>query len=363
MRKPFEETRIKNMRLKNRLVRSATWENMADEQGHMTDDLFSVYEALARGGVGMIITGYAFVLREEQPNPQMMGIYDDTFIDEYRRLTDMVHRHGSKIVMQIVYGGSFAGYPPEGRVIWSPSGVADLATAIVPKPMSREDIRRLVTAFGDAAYRVRESGFDGVQIHGAHSYLLSQFMNPYYNRRTDEYGGSIENRARIILEVYEEIRRRVGIEYPVLIKINSEDFIDGGATLEDSLALSKMLDERGIDAIEISGGGAGSGERIPPRRKIDSREKEGYHAVYAAQIAERIKAPVLVVGGLRSLEVIEELLERTPISLFSLSRPLLAEPDLPNRWQSGNRAKSRCVSCNGCLKMPPGGNRCVLEVV
>jgi 2,4-dienoyl-CoA reductase-like NADH-dependent reductase (Old Yellow Enzyme family) len=362
MRKPFEETRIKSMKLKNRLVRSATWENMADEKGHMTDDLFSVYEGLARGGVGMIITGYAFILREEQPNPGMMGIYDDTFIDEYRRLTDMVHSHGSKIVMQIVYGGSFSGYPAEGRLIWSPSGVADLATSIVPKPMSKEEIRRLITAFGDAANRVKDAGFDGVQIHGAHSYLLSQFMNPYYNRRTDEYGGSIENRARIILEVYEEIRQRVGADYPVLIKINSEDFIEGGATREDSFALSKMLDERGIDAIEISGGGAGSGEKIPVRRKIDSREKEGYHAPHAARIAEQINAPVLVVGGLRSLEVIEELLEKTSIALFSLSRPLLAEPDLPNRWQSNNRAKSRCVSCNGCAKMPPGGNRCVVEV-
>jgi len=362
MRKLFEKTQIKNLKLKNRLVRSATWENMADEKGHMTDDLFRVYEGLARGGVGMIITGYAFVLREEQPNPKMMGIYADDFIDEYRRLTDMVHSHDSKIVMQIAYGGSFAGYPPEGRVIWSPSGVADLATAIVPTPMSKEDIRRLVTAFGDAACRVKASGFDGVQIHGAHSYLLSQFMNPYYNRRTDEYGGNIENRARIILEVYEEIRQRVGDDYPVLIKINSEDFIEGGATQDDSLTLSKMLDERGIDAIEISGGGAGSGDRIPPRRKIDSREKEGYHAACAAKIAGQIKAPILVVGGLRSLEVIEELLGKTSVALFSLSRPLLAEPDLPNRWQSGDRAKSKCVSCNGCLKMPPGGNRCVLEV-
>ncbi len=361
MRKIFEAAKINRLDVKNRLVRSATWENMADDKGHMTGQLLKIYEELARGGTGLIITGYAFVTRDEQPNPGMMGIYDDTFTDEYRKLTDMVHEQGSRIVMQIAYGGSFTNYPPEGRLIWSPSGVADLATGVVPTPMSSEDIRTLVTAFGDAADRVKKAGFDGVQIHGAHSYLLSQFMNPHYNRRTDEYGGSIENRARIILEVYDEIRKRVGNDYPVMIKINCEDFIDGGATIADSLALSKMLDERGINAIEVSGGGAGSGKRTPARTKIDTPEKEAYHAEYATRIAAEIKAPVILVGGLRSPEVIEGLLERTKIEFFSLSRPLLSEPDLPNRWQSGDRAKSRCVSCNGCLRMPKGGNVCVLN--
>lgn len=349
------------LELKNRLVRSATWENMATEPGGMTEGLFKVYEDLARGGVGLIITGYAFVTRDEQPNPGMMAIHDDAFIADYRRLTDRVHELGSRIVMQIAYGGSFTGYRPEGRLIWSPSGVADLATKVVPTPMSRDDIGTLVDAFGDAAERVKKAGFDGVEIHGAHTYLLSQFLSPHYNRRTDEYGGSVENRARIILEVYDAMRERVGAEYPVLIKINCEDFMEGGATAEDILAVCKMLDQRGIDAIEISGGGSGAGDKIPVRRKIDTPEKEGYHADHAARIADEIKAPVILVGGLRSPEIIEGLLAKTKIELFSLSRPLLSEPDLPNRWQSGERVRSRCVSCNGCLKMPKGGNHCILD--
>jgi len=362
MRKIFEKTRIGGIDLQNRLVRSATWENMATDQGQMTEDLFKVYEGLARGGVGLIITGYAFVTRDEQPNPGMMAIHDDAFIADYRRLTDMVHEQGSRIVMQIAYGGSFTGYRTEGRLIWSPSGVADLATGVVPTAMSGEDIRTLVRAFGAAAERVKRAGFDGVEMHGAHSYLLSQFLNPYYNRRSDEYGGSIENRARIILEVYDEIRSRVGGDYPVLIKINCEDFQEGGATGEEILAVASMLDERGIDAIEVSGGGSGSGERMPVRRRIDAPEKEAYHAPYAARIADQIKAPVMLVGGLRSPGIIEGLLEKTKIELFSLSRPLLSEPELPKRWQGGDRARSRCVSCNGCLKMRKGGNVCLLNV-
>jgi 2,4-dienoyl-CoA reductase-like NADH-dependent reductase (Old Yellow Enzyme family) len=362
-RRLFEAAQIGSLTLKNRLVRSATWENMADEKGHITEGLFGVYEDLARGGTGMIITGYAFVLGEEQPNPGMMGIYDDSFVPEYRRLTDRVHALGSRIVMQIVYGGSCAGYPAAGRVIWSPSGVADLATGIVPVPMEKEDIRRLVKAFGDAARRVRDAGFDGVQIHGAHGYLLSQFLTPYYNRRTDEYGGSLENRARIVLEVYDEIRRRVGKEFPVMIKINSEDFIEGGVSAEESLAVSVMLDERGIDAIEVSGGVASAGERIPPRVRIDSSEKEAYHATHASRIADHVSSPVIVVGGLRSPGVIEELLDTTRIGFFSLSRPLLCEPALPLRWQGGDRSEARCVSCNGCLRRAEGGNRCILKKI
>lgn len=363
MRKIFEPTSIGGLQLKNRLVRSATWENMADERGHMTGSLFRIYDELARGGVGLIITGYAFVTRDEQPNPGMMGIYDDAFIGDYRKLTDTIHAHGSRVVMQIAYGGSFTDYRPEGRVIWSPSGIADLATGVVPTAMSREDITSLVKAFGDAAERVKAAGFDGVEIHGAHSYLLSQFITPYYNRRTDEYGGGIKNRARIILEIYSEIRARVGSDYPVMIKINCDDFMDGGATLADSVALAKMLDELGIDAIEISGGSSGAGEKSPARRGIHTVEKEAYHGEQAARIAEEIEAPVILVGGLRSPEVIEGLLDKTGIELFSLSRPLLSEPQLPNRWQSGDRARSRCVSCNGCLRMPKGGNLCVLGPV
>jgi 2,4-dienoyl-CoA reductase-like NADH-dependent reductase (Old Yellow Enzyme family) len=360
LRTLFEESKINGMTLKNRLVRSATWENMADAKGHMTEKLFRLYQDLAKGGVGMIITGYAFVTENEQPNPGMMGIYQDSFIDEYRELTEMVHAHGSRIVLQIAYGGSQTTYQSEGRVIWGASDIADLATKVIPTPMTREDISTLVQAFGSAAARAKEAGFDGVQFHGAHSYLLSQFLSPHYNRRSDEYGGSLENRARIFTQTYDEIRRRVGSDFLVLTKVHATDFVENGATFEECRYVCQQLAQRGIDAIEISGGSAASGERNPLRTKINSPDKEAYHAPYAAKLAAELSVPIIVVGGIRSPEVVEQLLEATNIAYFALSRPLLTEPDLPRRWQQGDCARSKCISCNGCQRMNPGGNVCVL---
>ncbi len=362
MRTLYDSTTINSMTLKNRFVRSATWDNMADSTGHMTEPLFNRYEELARGGVGMIITGYAFPLQEEQPNPGMMGIYDDSFIKDYRPLTEMVHRHGSRIVMQIAYGGSQTGFQPEGRTIWGPSAVADLAFKVVPQEMSKENIKTLTTAYGDAAIRAKTAGFDGVQLHAAHGYMLNQFLCPYYNHRTDEYGGAIENRARIVLEVYDEVRSRVGSDYPVLIKLNADDYIVGGATFEDCHYLCRVLAARGIDAIEVSCGTFASGKRGPCRTQIDAPEKEGYNAEYAAQLAGDLDVPILLVGGLRSPEVIEKLLEMTSIEYFSFSRPLLAEPHLVKRWQDGDRSPARCTSCNGCFRPNPAGTLCVLNL-
>jgi 2,4-dienoyl-CoA reductase-like NADH-dependent reductase (Old Yellow Enzyme family) len=362
MRTLFDETTIRSMTLKNRFVRSATWENMADASGRMTEPLFRTYEELARGGVGMIITGYAFPLREEQPSPGMMGIYDDSFVENYRPLTAMVHGHDSRIVLQIAYGGSQTGYQPEERVIWGPSAVADLAFKVVPQQMSEDNIQNLIRAYGAAAVRARSAGFDGVQIHAAHGYLLSQFLCPYYNRRTDRYGGSRENRARIVLEIHEEVRRKVGDDYPVMIKVNAEDFIENGATFDDCRYLCGELAARGIDAIEVSCGTFASGKRGPCRMGIDAPEKEGYNADHAARIARETQVPVMLVGGLRSPEVMETLLETTSLGYFSMARPFIAEPHLVNRWRGGDRRPARCISCNGCFGKNPAGNICTVDL-
>jgi len=344
----FDKTMINKIELKNRFIRSSTWENMADEKGHLTDKLFKVYKDLAKGQVGLILTGYAFIMQNEQPNPGMMGIYNDSFIDEYKKLTDMVHSYGSKIVLQIAYGGTQTKYNTDKRIIWGPSAVPEMETGVVAKEMSKKDIKALIKAFGDAAARAKASGFDGVQIHAAHGYLLSQFLNPYHNQRNDEYGGRIENRARIIFEVYDEIRRRVGNDYAVLIKINCQDFVEKGLTFKESMYVCKELDKKGIDAIEVSGGTWAAKELGFSRPNINSPDKEAYFKSYAAQIAKEIKAPVILVGGLRSIETMECILAETAIDYFALSRPLIAEPDLIKRWYGWDRTKAKCVSCNRC---------------
>lgn len=363
MKTLFESTTIGAMHLKNRLWRSATWMNMADEKGHLTDRLENVYLELAKGGVGTIITGYAFVLEEEQPNPGMLGIYDDSFIPEYLAFTRKIKAEGANIVMQIVYGGSSTSYQPGNRVIWGPSAVAHPLFEVVPTEMTKENINTVTEAFTKAAGRAKAAGFDGIQIHGAHTYLFSQFLSPYYNRRKDEYGGAIENRSRIICETLEAVRKEVGPEYPVFIKMHcSDDWDEKGLTEEESLYVAKELEKRGISGIEFSGGNLDNRNYPnagPARSKILKPEKQSYFAESTGRIAEHLSVPVISVGGHRTPEKLEHFLNTTPIGYFSLSRPLLSEPGLVNRWQQGDRGKPRCVACNKCWDKD--GNACILD--
>jgi 2,4-dienoyl-CoA reductase-like NADH-dependent reductase (Old Yellow Enzyme family) len=272
----------------------------------------------------------------------------------------MVHGHGSAIVMQIVYGGTQTFFNPLDRTILGPSAVAEMATGVVAKEANQPEIHDLVKAFGDAAIRAKNAGFDGVQIHCAHGYSFGQWLSPYHNRRSDLFGGSIENRARIIFETYEEIRRRCGLDFLVMIKINSEDFVTDGATFEDCRFVCRELARRGIDAVEISGGVFAAEERLRwARPHVVNSEDEAYFAPYAAQIAAEIDVPVILVGGLKSLEVMERLLAETKIEYFSMARALMTEPDLIQRWLKGDRRTSKCVSCNQCRH--PQGNICILH--
>ena len=354
MKRLFDKTKLGSIHMKNRFVRSATWDKMADEKGYVTEDLMHRYKELASGGVGLILSGITMVT-EEKPYENVMSLEDDSYIEGYKKLTDMVHSYGSKIVAQLAYGGSQGTYT-ENKEILGPSAVPEIGTGVTPKEMTREDVQMLIKAFGDAAARSKKAGFDGVQLHASHGYLLSQFLTPYHNRRKDEYGGSIENRARIIFEIYEEIRERAGKDYPVLIKINSSDYIEDGLTFEDSRYVTRELSKMGIDAIEITGGIVHA-ELGPQRNKIHTSDKESYHRVHATRVAEEVDVPVILVVGNKSLEVMGELLNTTKIEYFSLSRPLLREADLINRWKEGDGAKAKCISCNQCYH--EDGNTCI----
>ncbi len=359
----FEKTKIGPLQVKNRFIRSALWLKGAEENGHINDFIMNSYEDLAKGGVGLILTGYSYISQEEQPNPRMKGIYDDSFIDEYRRLTDKVHSHDSKIVMQIVFGGSQSHHPKADSMnILAPSAVRNRVTGIMPKEASKADLKHIVTLFGDAAERAKRAGFDGVQIHAAHGYFLSMFLTPYYNRRNDEYNGDIHNRARIIYEVYEEIRNRAGKNFPVMIKLNFDDFMDEGEGLvsEDAIEVFKRLDEMGIDLMEVSAANESSGKGLAPARtKLTSKDKESYFREATAEIAANVKAPVVLMGGNRSVDVMQEILDTSSIKYFSIARPLLSEPDLINKWQESKEYKPRCISCNKCGKSEP--NSCIFN--
>ena len=349
MNELFQKAFIGSMGLRNRFVRSATWEGLAGENGEVTEPLIEIYRDLAKGGVGLILTGYSFVTKRGKALFGKLGADSDALITSLKRLTEAVHGHGGKIVLQIAHGGS-QGMFDTGMPLEAPSAVKERATGNMPVEMTVEDIRRVVNEFAEAARRAKEAGFDAIEIHAAHGYLLSQFLSPYSNRRTDEYGGSIENRARIIFEIYDAVRGKVGRDYPVMIKINASDF-DGGVGLapEDSLWVCKRLSDMGIDAIELSGGIFASGELMPARVGITSPGKEAYFRDYAKQFRPHLKCPLILVGGLRSLNVMEDIYREGSAQFFSISRPLISEPDIIKRWQSGDRKKARCISCNKCM--------------
>jgi 2,4-dienoyl-CoA reductase-like NADH-dependent reductase (Old Yellow Enzyme family) len=243
-----------------------------------------------------------------------------------------------------------------------PSQVKGLSSSSC-KEVTVEDIQEIVNAFGHAATRAKEGGFDGVQIHAAHGYLLSEFLSPAFNKRTDEYGGSVENRARALREVLKSIRDAVGDDFPVLVKLNCQDFIKGGLTLRDSLKVGAFLQEGRIDAIELSGGMRLSGNLSQYRLKIISEEKEAYFRHEAKAFKEKLHVPLILVGGIRTFQLAERLVEDGYADYISMSRPFIREPSLVKRWESGDLRKATCVSDNRCFEPIRAGEGiyCVVE--
>ena len=344
----FEAARLGPLTLKNRLIRAAVWENMAAPGGHPTNQMIAFYEELADGGVGLIITGYIAVNRESSTGRGLSGIYDDAFIPEYQKLTGAVRAKGGRIAAQLVYRGSLAGGGDEA--VWGMSAVRHKSSGVTPHEMTPGEILSLEDLFAASARRAKAAGFDAVEIHAAHGYLLSQSMSPYYNRRMDAYGGSVENRIRLLAETCEKVREAVGTGYPVLVKLNCSDFAEGEATFAECEAACRRLDELGIGGVEISGG-----DRVWATRS----KTPGLYAGYAAKIADEIRAPVILVGNNRDPAAMERLLNETGISFFSLARPFLREPDLAARWERGDLTPSTCISCGKCYS--PQGVGCVFR--
>ncbi len=339
MKQVFETVKLGSLSLKNRLIRSATWEGIALPDGGITEEAYKIYEELAKGGVGAIITGFTSVAADDFYFDGMMRLSDDRLIPQYRKLTNIIHREDCPVIAQLALGayyrplenGRFAQAEPDG--------------------MTAEEIETVIEQFGQAARRAKEAGFDGVQIHAAHFFFLSRFISPLVNHRRDRFGGSTEGRAQILLDILARIRKYdPGLH--VTVKINSSDFAPGGLTEKESLTICKLLAEAGIDSIEVSGNGT-SVAGIKPHKN------EGYFLPFAARLAEEVSVPVILVGGLRSLDTMEAVLNRTKIEFLSLSRPLLREPDLPEKMKGGETTAARCISCNRCYSSP--SHRCVFR--
>jgi 2,4-dienoyl-CoA reductase-like NADH-dependent reductase (Old Yellow Enzyme family) len=357
----FEETNINGLKLKNRFVRSATWMGLAAMDGTCTSDLIERMVELASGGVGLIITGHAYVQKNGQAGPWQLGVDKDEHIPGLKKLTASVHHAGGKIVIQLAHAGI---YSAEHLTGGTPLAVSKPAggTSHPIKEITDSDIEDIITSFGMAAARAKAAGFDGVQIHAAHGYLLNQFLSPAFNRREDTYGGVLENRARIIVDVVCRIRQILGPNYPVLIKMNARDFLPHGLKLEDAVRVGMMLERKGVAAIEVSGGTRDSGRLKSSRSGISTDADEAYFQNEARQFKAHLNIPVMLVGGIRSYHVAEKVIKNKSADYIAMSRPFIREPGIINRWGNGDFGKSRCLSDRNCLGTGlKGGGVCCTE--
>ena len=378
----FEPIRINKMTLKNRIVKSATIENMATMGGLPTDKTGRFYGKLAKGGAGLIIPGYAYVNKTGQSYPLQNGAHTDAMIDRWKSITGGVHEYGARIALQIVHGGRQTKKEALGnRTQLAPSAIPNMVYFTLPRAMTEEQIWQTIEDFADAALRAKKAGFDAVQIHAAHGYLISSFLSPLTNRRKDAWGGDAHRRFRFLEEVYLAVRKRVGDDYPVLAKLNINDFAPLGLTPKNSFPAARRLAALGLDALEISGGllettlGMSRGdaplnvftrERSPLGKlyiassltglKMMLRFKENYFLDYAKKLKPTLNIPLLLVGGIRNPASAEEILASGWADCLCLARPLIREPSLPNKWQNGSREPASCTSCNRCLGEVEQGN-------
>jgi 2,4-dienoyl-CoA reductase-like NADH-dependent reductase (Old Yellow Enzyme family) len=366
--------RIGSMEVKNRIVKAAVVENMATEDGRVTDALVRVYEKAAQGGAGLIISGGTYVQPIGRNVKFQTGVHDDDLIPGLARMAKAGQANGARMVLQISHGGRQC--PPEfvGDDVVGPSPVKDTLTKVTPRAMREDEIEATIKAFGAAARRARKAGFDGVEIMAGHGYLINEFLARRTNLRSDQWGGALENRARFLFRVIEEIRRSVGSDFPVLIKINTEDQMRNGFSLEECSWVCERLPGLGIDAIKFTGGTYESALNIARgdipeaeiledyqgwerfrikmiiqlmRRKF--RFSEAYFLENVKQLRQGLDIPVILVGGLRSPALMERIVREGQADMVALGRPLIRQPGWPNRILAGRDEAASCLNCNRCF--------------
>ncbi len=349
----FDAVRLGELKLKNRLIRSSTSMEMATESGLPTPELLKVYADIARGGASLVITGLTYVLKQDQPFHAALGLYNDSQIPAFGQLADAIRKNGAKSCLQIGFAGSMCGYKVEEREIWGPSAVQHPFTKVTPTEMTRDDIQAAVRAMADGAVRAKKAGFDAVELHFVHNFMLNQYLVPFFNRRKDEYGGSMENRARLPLQITEAVRRAVGKDFAVIAKIHGQDYLEkNGMTLKEGIYLAKALAKRGISAIDVSGGNLiSTPENMPIRPEIaDDTTLQSYFAKDAKAIDKAVDVPLILTGGNRNATVMQKVLDTNPdVVAFGMSRAILSEPDLPNQWKANSSVVPQCISCNECI--------------
>jgi len=352
---------IGTLSLKNRLIRSATCDYQASENGTITPQILDIYRKLAEGGIGMIISGLMAVTSDAVGTKGQMILYNEESISEVAKLANVVHDadQDCRIIAQLCHPGRQITHEHNTAICVGPSDVASPLLLKRATELTEDEVVVIISAFVVAIIRAQKAGFDGAQLHAAHGYLLSSFLSPYTNRRTDRFGGDVKRRACIIREIIQEARKEVN-DFPILIKLNCEDHVLGGITKDNFVELVTEIAKTGVDAIEVSGAIwdclVRSEEELgfipvpipEARTRIEDPQKQSYYYKNVADLD--LPVPIILVGGHRNVELMEDILKLGPIDFLSLSRPLICEPDLPNRWLMGiGSERSGCVSCNACV--------------
>ena len=378
---PYEISEIKGVKLPSRILRSATHEGMADENGRPNEQLIKLYERFARGGCGLIFTGYMGVSQQGKcPLYHMTMINSDELILAWAELTERVHAAGGTVFAQIAHCGRQTRKKVTGEKTVAPSAIRDfLYWEGVPSKLKEKEIRKIISDFGDAALRAKKAGFDGVQLHCAHGYLLSEFLSPHTNHRKDKWGGSTENRFRIVDEIMKEMRAKVG-DFPIFVKMNCFEKDKDGIKTDEAVKIAKLMEKAGFDAIEVSCGLAKEGfnmsrggfpypamcadnfrfENLPkftwplmkPVMKLlmgSPKPIFNYNVDAAAEIKKAVGVPVIVCGGIRTKMDVADILSQGKADYVSMSRPFILEPDIVSKFRDGKSDAAKCLNCNYCL--------------
>ncbi|TDT62355.1 NADH:flavin oxidoreductase [Fonticella tunisiensis] len=306
---------IGNLTLSNRLVMPPMATARSKEDGGVSQEILDYYDEKSRGGyISLIIIEHSFISQEGKASKNQLSVADDSVIEGLKKLSEVIHKNGSKTIMQINHAGSAATEEVTGKTPVGPSAVSNPRKGTIPHELNKDEIKGIVKAFGDAARRVKEAGFDGVEIHSAHGYFLNQFLSPLTNKRTDEYGGNIHNRIRIHLEVIKAVRESVGEDFPVFLRLGASDYREGGTTIEDSIIASKEFERAGVDVIDVSGGFCGY--------VIPGNSEQGYFSPLTEAIKKEVSIPVILTGGITDAKAAERLLEEGKADLIGVGRAI-----------------------------------------
>ncbi|MBI2829529.1 MAG: NADH:flavin oxidoreductase [Chloroflexi bacterium] len=317
----FDAIEIKGLRLKNRLVMAPMETRMATPEGEVTERHITHYTDRARGGVGLIIVEHTYVFPNGKLSNGQLGLYDDRLVAGFRRLTDAVHNGGSRIAMQLTHAGASTSRATIGEQSVAPWTVPTRVVTEAPRPLTIPEIGAIVTAFGEAARRAIDAGFDAVELHGAHGFLINQFLSPHSNRRDDEYGGSLQGRLRFPLEVIREVKKMLPQHSPLFYRLGANDMIEDGLTAEDGKQIAPRLEAAGVDVIDISGGLGGSGR--------EHFTEQGYFIPLAQGIKEKVSVPVIGVGNITEAQYADTIVQEGRVDLVAIGRKLLSTPDFP----------------------------------